>query len=146
MCQFSDVHVDSFYTYKAPTEFQGFINSKVIYNFENDQWEIIIFIKNETTTLNKTVASLNPSHEKNPLGLKSWNVSKEVCDDNHDSTVTDGLRSLHFHLEVEMPGEFCCHDGQCISSELVCNGFSNCNGDEDEQGIKQSNTVCPKKN
>ena len=42
-------------------------------------------------------------------------------------------RTLNFHLAVEQPGHFCCDDGSCIDSELVCNNFANCEDRSDER-------------
>ena len=40
-------------------------------------------------------------------------------------------RQLNFHKYVE-PGNFCCNDGTCFTSEHVCDGAYNCATEEDE--------------
>ena len=40
--------------------------------------------------------------------------------------------ALNLHLDVEQPGNFCCGDGTCISSELVCDNVAHCSNSEDE--------------
>ena len=42
-------------------------------------------------------------------------------------------RSLNFHVNVQQPGHFCCEDGHCIDSSLVCNNFPDCKAEEDER-------------
>ena len=39
---------------------------------------------------------------------------------------------LNLHLDVEKPGMFCCDDGTCITSSLVCNDFYDCEDRSDE--------------
>ena len=34
---------------------------------------------------------------------------------------------------MEQPGHFCCEDGHCIDSSLVCNNFPDCRREEDER-------------
>ena len=34
---------------------------------------------------------------------------------------------------MEQPGQYCCDDGTCIHSELVCNNFANCQDRSDER-------------
>ena len=34
---------------------------------------------------------------------------------------------------MEQPGHFCCDDGACVDSELVCNNFPDCEDRSDER-------------
>ena len=51
----------------------------------------------------------------------------------HPASCEYPVRSLNLHLQVEQPGKFCCDNGTCIDSELVCNNFNDCQDDMDEQ-------------
>ena len=44
---------------------------------------------------------------------------------------------MNLHLKVEQPGLFCCNDGQCIDSELVCDNVPHCNN-----GMDESHDIC----
>ena len=50
-----------------------------------------------------------------PLGVNQWQFLDVDCTDPDEES-----------------GNFCCDDGTCIDSELVCNGFSNCDNGTDE--------------
>ena len=39
---------------------------------------------------------------------------------------TSSSRELLLHRTVPQPGHFCCGDGTCISSELVCDNNQHC--------------------
>ena len=56
-----------------------------------------------------------------PLGINNW--TKEAID----------VR-LMLHKSISQPGHFCCDDGSCISSDLVCDSVLNCQDDSDERG------------
>ena len=58
----------------------------------------------------------------NPLGKQKWSFPDDSCGD----------LDLNLHREVEKPGHFCCDDGSCIDSELVCNNFPDCQDGTDE--------------
>ena len=56
-----------------------------------------------------------------PLGINNW--TKGAID----------VR-LMLHKSILQPGQFCCDDGSCISSDLVCDSVLNCQDDSDERG------------
>ena len=58
-----------------------------------------------------------------PLGINNW--KKETI---------DGDVRLMLHRTISQPGHFCCDDGTCISSDLVCDSVLNCPDDSDERG------------
>ena len=39
---------------------------------------------------------------------------------------------LNFHKYVAQPGNYCCNDGACFTSELACDGIRHCQSGEDE--------------
>ena len=45
-------------------------------------------------------------------------------------------RTLFLHLAVDQPGHFCCNNGACIESDLVCDGSSDCDEQEDEENCQ----------
>merc|ERR1712079_343568 len=104
--------------------FLGYINSKIVYSEKNKQWELI------STIDNKTKAFLNTSLNKPPIGLHKWYFNLS-CHDHGKA-----YRTLHLHLEVKQPENFCCFDGSCINSDFVCDGTADCQGMEDERDCK----------
>lgn len=52
-------------------------------------------------------------------------------------------RSLNLHLAVSQPGSFCCDDGTCIPSELVCDGDSDCSDQTDERSCEMVQLPVP---
>ena len=43
------------------------------------------------------------------------------------------LRTLNLHAALAQPGNFCCGDGTCLSSNSVCDGRQDCRDRRDEQ-------------
>ena len=84
------------------------------------RWEI------QELRSNQTVAHLNQTSDY-PLGLQPWYFPASSCHDP-DSP----LRSLLLHHAVELPGKFCCDDGACIDSSLVCDQTQHCDDQSDE--------------
>ena len=66
-----------------------------------------------------------------PLGKYRWYFLQDDCKDPSVS-----WRYLNFHLRVQRPGTFCCDDGVCIDSELVCDGDWNCDEKSDENNCQ----------
>ena len=59
-----------------------------------------------------------------PIGINEWTFPA----DGYERTP----RMLNFHKYVDQPGNYCCNDGTCFTSELVCDGISHCQSGEDE--------------
>ena len=101
-------------------EFIGFVSSKIMYSATGKRWEI------NKTLDNKIVAYMN-STSNLPIGTHPWYFTKSNCTDEGKM-----YRTLNFHKYVEQPGNFCCNDGTCFTSEFVCDGIPQCNSEEDE--------------
>ena len=66
--------------------------------------------------------------KKRLLGINRWYFRNKSCTDPGVD-----YKILSFHLDVEQPGNFCCEDGSCIDSDLVCNNFPDCDDRSDER-------------
>ena len=88
----------------------------MIFSPWSNRWEIV-----DRNDEEKIFAFTNQS-EVIPLGKHRWYFLNESCGD----------LDLNLHREVEKPGHFCCEDGSCIDSELVCNNFPDCQDETDE--------------
>ena len=75
----------------------------------------------------KTVAHMNLTSDY-PLGLHPWYFPDNSCQDPGSP-----LRSLLLQQAVEVPGKFCCDDGACIDSWLVCDQNKHCDDQSDEE-------------
>ena len=85
---------------------------------ESKRWSIY------DSSTNRTLAYTETSY---PVGTKKWYFINESCTDAGME-----YRTLNFHPFAEQPGKFCCHNGVCIDSELVCDGSTDCTKGEDE--------------
>ena len=116
--------VDKYFVMVNTTLFLGYIQSSLIFSNVSERWEIV-----KTHNQTSVLAYMESEPENNfPLGLHSWYFEAETC-----HGVGGQERTLNFHLEVEQPGYFCCNDGNCIESELVCNNFNDCSDLTDEK-------------
>ena len=70
------------------------------------------------TEENQVLAYMDKSDEHFPTGTHHWYFEDVECTDPGEK-----WRSLNLHRDVKKPENFCCHDGTCLSSELVCNNF-----------------------
>ena len=61
-----------------------------------------------------------------PIGTHRWYFSTG-CND-----LGKPWRLLNLHEDVDFPGNFCCDDGYCIDSELVCDNVPDCGDKSDE--------------
>ena len=122
MCE--DSHVDTLYSMKSPREFIGLKSTKMIKAM--DRWEIVSTSDNEVQAYTNTYDI--------PFGDNDWFFTDNVCfDGGIDWTAGDyKTRKLNFHLAVKRPGMFCCSDGQCMDSNIVCNGIYECDSGSDE--------------
>ena len=59
-----------------------------------------------------------------PIGINEWTFPA----DGYERTP----RMLNFHKYVAQPGNYCCNDGTCFTSELACDGIRHCQSGEDE--------------
>ena len=137
-----DVEADVYFVMESPYLFLGYIFSQIIYSKETKRWEL------QSTKTNKTIAIMKESSLLPPIGAHEWYFSgKECVDMLPEGGVGNALydqdipipRTLNLHLEVEQPGNYCCKDGTCIDSILVCDGSPDCKEEEDEQNCKDVN-------
>ena len=132
MCEFTEAHlrfhlagvckessVDRYYVTTDHFNLVGFLHTNLVWSARDNRWEIT---DGET---NNTLAFYNQSNTF-PLGVAPWYFT-ENCTDPHRA-----WRSLSLHLDVEQPGMFCCDDGACIPSSLVCDDFYDCEDRSDE--------------
>ena len=62
-----------------------------------------------------------------PVGEHSWYFDRNHCQDREEQ-----YRTLNLHINVDEPGNFCCSDGICVSSERVCDNKYHCKDRSDE--------------
>ena len=111
----SESNIDRFYLIKPPSQLLGMTFTKIILSPRKKRWEIVDR-HNEEKIFAFTKAL-------NPLGKQKWYFEElNSC----------GEIYLNLHREVKKPGHFCCEDGACIDSELVCNNFPDCEDATDE--------------
>ena len=123
--------VDKYYVMLDSSSFTGFIYSKIQFSSRNKRWEIV-----RITNENQVLAYMDKSDEHFPTGTHHWYFEDVDCTEPGEK-----WRSLNLHMDVKKPENFCCHDRTCISSELVCNKFADCEDKSDEhhcQGSCQS--------
>ena len=144
--------VDKYFAMVNTTFFRGYIQSDLIFSTTDKRWEIVKK-NNESSVL----AYLE--EDVYPLGQQPWyfkngtckelNISKKLFSSIFSKNFhpyfqnifniifkdpgEEVTRSLNLHLDVPQPGYFCCEDGACISSELVCNNFHDCEDLSDEK-------------
>ena len=108
--------IDRFYVLNSDSELLGITSTRMIFSSRSHRWEIV-----DRNDEDKIFAFTNQSGVI-PLGKHRWYFQEESCGD----------LDLNLHREVEKPGHFCCDDGSCIDSELVCNNFPDCQDGTDE--------------
>ena len=105
-------NIDTFYYLMNNTMMLGPTRTKLIKS--NDRWEI----------RNKQEEMLGVADSKGiSLGTNPWSVfdcSQEEI-------------SLNLQAAVEEPGNFCCDDGACVDSSLVCDNRDHCKDGSDEE-------------
>ena len=125
------VVMDRFFIMTNTDQLLGFLQTKMIYSHQKSRWEIVHIHDN------KTVLAHTVDDVVFPLGKIKWKFNKtENCTDPDSGQV----RSLVLHREVSQPGTFCCDDGDCLDSQLVCDNFPHCRDRSDEDNC---NTLRP---
>ena len=113
--------VDSFYIWdRTLSHLNGYISSVLSFSTGRARWEV-------STTTDRTLLAFMNETEDFPLGVHPWYFLDSHCTDQGED-----FRNLNFHLDVEQPGNFCCDDGTCIDSELVCDNVAHCQNKDDE--------------
>ena len=104
-------NIDTFYYLMNHTMIIGPTRTKLVKN--NGGWEI----------RNKQEELLGIGDSQGlPLGTNPWSVFS--CSQEE--------MSLNLQAGVEEPGHFCCDDGACIDSSLVCDSRNHCDDGSDE--------------
>ena len=113
--------VDSYYVWEEDfTLLTGYLNSVMKFSSSRERWEI-------STSLNTTLLAFTNQTREFPVGKRAWYILDTNCTDPVRET-----RTLNLHLSVEQPGQFCCAEGSCISSQLVCDNVPHCPDGSDE--------------
>ena len=115
--------MDTFYQLTSSDQLTGLVWTNIVFSRPGQVWEI-----SEKTT-NKIRATFNHSLGL-PLGRNRWLFEGSSCSDPGASA---DYRTLNLHLDVEQPGHFCCDDGTCFNSELVCDNRADCYDKSDER-------------
>ena len=129
-----DHNIDKFYAMVNTSYFVGLVATR-LYKNAFEVWVI------ETTDDSSLLANLSvpvgqDPDEFIPSGLHSWQYSKLECNTDFIKINQNGkdqdvpVRQMNLHLSVDRPGNFCCSDGTCINSKLVCDGNHDCSDDE----------------
>ena len=111
---------DIFYYLKQEKVLIGNMQTKITWSSESKRWEI------QALKDNSIIAFMNDTNNY-PFGKHQWFFKNLECTDSGQS-----FRTLLLHQEVDQPGKFCCDDGKCIDSELVCDNNQHCNDNTDE--------------
>ena len=131
-----DHDIDKFYVMVNTSYFIGLKTSKLYKN----QLKVWVIESSENTGLiaNLSVPQGQDDEEFIPTGLHSWFYRRGECNNGFVKMNLNGQlfilpsRQMNLHLAVDRPGNFCCSDGTCINSELVCDGNQDCSDDEDD--------------
>ena len=106
-----NANADTFYYLMNQTSLLGPSRSKIVWT--NQRWEMRNK-KEEVIGISTKVGI--------PIGTNPWSVF--AC--------SQEKMSLNLQAGVEEPGHFCCDDGACIDSSLVCDSRDHCDDGSDE--------------
>ena len=115
-----DSPADTFYVVRDSRELLGYTQTNLRLSLSRRRWEIT-FSRN-----NSLIAFMDETLEL-PIGEHRWHFNISDCRDVNAST-----RTLNLHTAVPQPGHFCCSDGACLDSELVCDNKYHCQDRSDE--------------
>ena len=119
-----DSQVDTFYVLKTSRELLGnSFDNKIILDDLTHKWKIV------RSTNESEVIAVQQQSLGFPLGRHKWRFVSSTCRDDDE----ENFRTLNLHIDVQQPGQFCCDDGTCIDSELVCDNNPDCLAKEDER-------------
>ena len=118
-----DSSVDTYFVMRSNREFLGLLKSRIIFSDEESRWQIV-----NSSDSTKVLAFMETGETKFPVGRQMWKFLDVNCTDPGKT-----VRQLNFHVDVPQPGHFCCEDGACIDSQLVCNNFPDCSDRSDER-------------
>ena len=112
--------VDRYYVTGQHFNMIGYMQTRIVWQQQTTRWEIL---DEDTDNL---LAFWNETSDF-PLGLHRWYFTDNCTDPGQP------WRSLSLHLDVAQPGQFCCDDGACIDSQLVCDDLYDCQDRSDER-------------
>ena len=118
--------VDKYFVLLDSDQLLGLLHTKMIFSQLNQRWEIVKRLDER-----EVLAYLEETDEYFPSGTHKWYFVDTACTDPGKE-----WRSLNLHLDVEKPGMFCCDDGACVDSELICNNFADCEDESDERNCQ----------
>ena len=107
--------VDSFYVLGEAEKLTGYTQTLMLPSEDRTRWEIRDSFTDELLAWTRNTSEF-------PIGRRSWYFE----DVGRLSECENTSRDLLLHLVVEQPGNFCCGDGVCIDSELVCDNNQHC--------------------
>ena len=107
-----------------------------------DNLDSFYYLLNHTHILGSSKSRLVLGNEKWNMQRRNgeilgWTEKANLPLGKHEWDLLGSRTNMSLQDAVEEPGNFCCDDGGCISSELVCDNRKHCEDNSDEQ-------KCPK--
>ena len=123
----SQCYIDRFYVIVDAFQLLGMTRNRIVFSRRFDEkWQQTV--RWEIVDSEDTVIAFMNSSSFFPLGARTWYFLDHQCRDPGSP-----FRTLSLHLDLPQPGMFCCHDGHCLDSDLVCNSFRDCQDGSDER-------------